>query len=1013
MKTLLSILRIITAFCAFRLLITAMPCYAQAWDGREIIPVAPDAWNFLKYGGNTAPDLYTGTLHFSIPLYSYTDPDFEIPLSLDYTTSGFMPNATTGTTGMGWTLNAGGYISREVRQVPDGSDSNLSGSQEYALDSLTGNPFGRNPHNFDQETGTFYYYIPGGGGMDAKKVETEPDVFSFKFNGHSGKFILARILEEKSQSIQAFVYGTAQPAGEYRVDAELFGMGEFRFTIVTGDGFKYHFDRMAGQDDCWITKRSWGSGDDVPSSSGTSVTWSLVSIEAPNGRKVRFTYRLFSSAACVKPSVSQGTCHFQKSDDSPFLPELETELNTFRVASHNIYQNNYAVLDSIVVEDAGLVIKNRYSTRLQTEGYMRSNASSSKELLWPMQKLDSIEIRDVIRNRPLRKILFSYKHPQNLNSNPVLILKNVYISGEGDYSMDYNNEDGEFPYQGTTSVDHWGYYNGGGRYDVDDFLPQISLDDNLVQTVTNDVREPNFSGSIMGTLRKVRYPAGGWTRFEYEQHDYSVCLTRDLSSNNLPYLKPTGTSLPAGGVRIRKIVDYPSVSDSTCRVYTYENKGLSSGLILRYPQYFQIVMNEAYSGGKRTFIIYAVRASYGFYAHTQDRSYICYPDVVETMGNGAVTKYHFSSYLDAECRDLFPNEETERRAVEADTYYNSCVHAAYLEPDSRHALRGKLLRKESYVKDQFSPWSVERYKYRVQGPTPPYCTSVKNAISKLYVSKNYLDNCLADEWSCTYFEGQDSLMIHKKYSYNRLNQQTGVCTTDYGLKTSRISERLYLDDIVSDSDSVHRYMKELNVIRFPVKTLTAFFGATDPSRIGYELTDGTYYEFQRNGNMICVSSVKKAKIPPAGNGLGTFCGFDFDHLLITAASYRYNHKNYPVEIRNRADRPTCIVWGYNGLYPVAKIENCSLYEFEKILLSSHQGYVFNAELPSSLQYVIYQRNDMEMTAYDYIPNVGVTCIRDPAERCTYYEYDHDGKLSCIADDKLRLVKAFKYHIKNQ
>ena len=135
MKTLLSILRIITAFCAFRLLITAMPCYAQAWDGREIIPVAPDAWNFLKYGGNTAPDLYTGTLHFSIPLYSYTDPDFEIPLSLDYTTSGFMPNATTGTTGMGWTLNAGGYISREVRQVPDGSDSNLSGSQEYALDS--------------------------------------------------------------------------------------------------------------------------------------------------------------------------------------------------------------------------------------------------------------------------------------------------------------------------------------------------------------------------------------------------------------------------------------------------------------------------------------------------------------------------------------------------------------------------------------------------------------------------------------------------------------------------------------------------------------------------------------------------------------------------------------------------------------------------------------------------------------------------------------------------------------
>lgn len=1017
MKTSLLILRIATTFCVFRLLTAVSPCYAQAWDGREIIPIAPDAWSFMKYGGYTAPDLYTGTLHLSIPLYTYKDRDFEIPLSLDYTTTGLMPNTTTGTVGMGWTLNVGGCISREVRQHSDGvgGGNGVFGSLEYTLDTLTGNPFERLPNNLHWETGTFCYVIPKSSGSMQKNVESEPDVFSFKFNGHSGKFILARVREkgQSSSRVKAFVYGTTQPAGEYRVDVEQLNGDSFLFTIVTGDGYKYHFDRMENQDYCTILRRSWGGGDDMPSSSDTPVTWSLVSIEAPNGRKVRFTYKLFPYAMSVKPSVSQGTIHYSREEPSgstSWLRDFEKSLNDVRDASHNIYSNNYVVPDSIVVEDSGVVIKNMYSDRLRAESQRLSNALQIDSLR-VVKKLDSILIRDVLRDRPLKTISLFYKHPQNTRSNPVLMLKNIYISGDGDYAMEYNGEDGAFPYQGTTSVDHWGYYNGRGNYEINDFLPQISLDENLVQTVTNDVREPDFSGALMGTLRKIRYPAGGYTRFEYEQHRYSVVLTRDLSSKNLPYLKYIESS-PAGGVRIRKIVDHPITSDSTVRTYTYEKQGLCSGIVLRYPQYYQIVAYKYANSGKTTYELAATRASYGFYAHTQDASYICYSDVSETTCDGAVTKYHFSSYLDPECRDLFPDEQTEMRTVNEGVKYNKSVHAAYMDPDSRDALRGKLLRKESYAKDQLQPWSVERYKYKVQGPTPPYCSCVKNAISKLYVSKNYLDNCLVDEWSCTYFENQDSLTIHKKYVYNNLNQQTGVCVTDYGLGTSTISENLYLNDIADDTDSVHMMMKSRNIIQFPVKTLSAFHKSVNPSRSKYKLTDGTCYEFQKNGSLICVGSVKKAKIPPAGVAAHVFCGFDFDHLLTTATSYRYNNYNYPIEIRNRANRPTCIVWGYNGLYPVAKIENCSYEDFVAILYPGVLSRPFDAGLPSYYQYSIYQRNDMEMTTYEYIPNVGVSCIQDPAERCTYYNYDRDGKLILVADDKLHLVKAYKYNVKN-
>ena len=57
--------------------------------------------------GNLTPSLYTGAMTFSLPLYTYEDPDFTIPAQ------------HSGTVGYGWRLNAGGVITREVRGLPD------------------------------------------------------------------------------------------------------------------------------------------------------------------------------------------------------------------------------------------------------------------------------------------------------------------------------------------------------------------------------------------------------------------------------------------------------------------------------------------------------------------------------------------------------------------------------------------------------------------------------------------------------------------------------------------------------------------------------------------------------------------------------------------------------------------------------------------------------------------------------------------------------------------------------
>lgn len=62
---------------------------------------------------------YTGKADISIPLYSISQRDVELNLSLTYDTSGLLINQLPGWTGQNWTLNAGGAITRKINGRPD------------------------------------------------------------------------------------------------------------------------------------------------------------------------------------------------------------------------------------------------------------------------------------------------------------------------------------------------------------------------------------------------------------------------------------------------------------------------------------------------------------------------------------------------------------------------------------------------------------------------------------------------------------------------------------------------------------------------------------------------------------------------------------------------------------------------------------------------------------------------------------------------------------------------------
>ena len=68
---------------------------AEPFNVYSVFKPSAEAWQMTRQGGLT-PSLYTGTMSWSLPLYVYEDPEFRIPLSLDYSFGGYRPSQRSG-----------------------------------------------------------------------------------------------------------------------------------------------------------------------------------------------------------------------------------------------------------------------------------------------------------------------------------------------------------------------------------------------------------------------------------------------------------------------------------------------------------------------------------------------------------------------------------------------------------------------------------------------------------------------------------------------------------------------------------------------------------------------------------------------------------------------------------------------------------------------------------------------------------------------------------------------------
>src|SRR5690606_12120775 len=92
-------------------------CYSQH-ELPNIIPPSPEAAQLGKYVESPV-SYYNGTADISIPIFEFTVDGVTVPISLSYHSKGIQVGEIASRVGMGWTLSAGGAVTRQTRGIED------------------------------------------------------------------------------------------------------------------------------------------------------------------------------------------------------------------------------------------------------------------------------------------------------------------------------------------------------------------------------------------------------------------------------------------------------------------------------------------------------------------------------------------------------------------------------------------------------------------------------------------------------------------------------------------------------------------------------------------------------------------------------------------------------------------------------------------------------------------------------------------------------------------------------
>ncbi len=523
----------------------------------RIVPVSPNAASLGTFG-MIPTDNYVGQANLTIPIYEIDLDGKKFPIALSYHTDGTRVAQEATWIGLGWTLQAGGCV---VRQVQGTDDFAARGCY-----NLTDAPWLTNPRFevTDQNLEKYMGYFKG-------DYDAEPDMFYFNAGGHSGSMYFD-VLKNNRQLNAVPTIQTQE-----KVVKMVYNTSNKTWTMTDLEGYVYSFSTkeityyFLNTIDFFQTDITRSHIFPYYNEPQIVTAWMLDSVTSPNGGKITFSYKkesIFTPISTTEDVISLSKIvNGQLSSQSP-----QYFTNKFN------YNYSYSKIEqwtlSAITFEGGKV---EFGT---TDREDIESAETGKKV----QKLSSIKVSDTAGNL-IKTTMLEYKYllsgmaATTNGYDDRLLLSKVYdVAGSKKnnvYTMDYNM--GKLPPKRSLSVDAWGFYNGASPMTASlKISPSIywseSIKPSSKTSLFKEGMDRSFNEALckIGTLRTITYPTGGTTTFEYEGHRFETLPmmpplregTLNLVDNGMPPVAPGAPVLMYIGELLKWTMPIPRLSSA-------------------------------------------------------------------------------------------------------------------------------------------------------------------------------------------------------------------------------------------------------------------------------------------------------------------------------------------------------------------------------------------------------------------------------------------------------------------
>lgn len=1051
---------------------------AQYSQGKEnLIAPSPTVAAIAKFG--QIPIGYnTGVPKISIPLYTLKCGDLTLPISMDYHAGGIRVNDVASWVGLGWSLNMGGAINIAVQGRKD----------LYPQDRII--PIDDLESSVPYSTETLQDFQNGG--------DTEPDIYNYQVGSYAGQFMV----DLRDNAMKAYNVN-----GSKDITFDVMALGPIPVIFAKDQfGTKYSFG-FAEETSNTVEyyKYSLGTNSFTPYMgrvSGSNMATAMPLAKMVNTNKtdsIIFNHYQMSENYTTQMN---GSLSWGMSPSRTGWTEYTNPFPTFSKVPNIIPENYSKIKKRSVTAKVSTVIASNGTKIVLTAATKRNDLNSDNEVEeYKARLLDKIEIYDANDNL-LKKWEFVYDYfiPYITNPDDNITncrLKLIALKEYGSTTVNpqiynfsyYGDAPGEpqLPYRNSFSgQDYWGFCNklvtANDAADFKKSFPNINnfpfsqyYRSNITSTSSSqsisytegESKEPNADFLSACSLKKITYPTGGSTTFEYESN----------VSTSFNYFDSNWTNRMGGGQRIKKITSNPLTGAPTIKEYLYtDENGNTSGEITNVPRPARQKVWQL-TGQDGVWLLDPLNPSHPsehvrYESPSFDQSYLelksdCSSPLYTSIGSSLT--YSRVTETDSEGKtvyNFYRRQEYDYPFVAHEEFYNylgcDVVPYAYnnftLFTDDLGQLNNQLDSRNYDLQTEDKGYWGTYYKHGTLKSKEVY-----NKINQIVLEESYKYKDLdqkkitglsiyrnPDISSGRYYPGQMYAILEPTYFYNTyctlvgLCQLTGKTTTQYdvngGSPVITKEEYTYNNDNLlvqikstnSSNDSIttiNRYpsdintgvyslMKQRNMLNYPIEVIKKKNNMLTDSKLNtYKQVNGV-----SNFAMFLPAKVYQSKLTSPASSFTPFNGtvLDPSYPSLPELDYlSYNAYGKTCEIKGRNGITTSYLWSYGNQYPIAEIKNASYQDVKAAFgYSDSQMLTLNnnpnpnvADIKNVLGNYFTGRNAMFST-YTYRPPIGLVSSTDTKGLTTYYEYDNFQRLKSVKDQNGNIIKNYDYHYKN-